>query len=231
MRKNPLLWLGAALVAVQALAALAAPVLAPYDPNAQDILARLMGPTALHLLGTDNFGRDTLSRALYGYRTLFMISATSVLGALAAGGGIGIAAAWRGGWFDEVAMRLMDVLFAFPIILLAIGIIAVLGPGAFSTAIAIGVVYTPIFARTLRAPALLLQDSEYVAAARSIGARDRRILWRHLIPNLSPIILVQASSVAVDGDAGGGGAVVSRPRHPARRRRRSGACWRKVGTS
>ena len=193
MKKNPLLWLGAALVAVQALAALAAPWLSPFDPNAQDILVRLTGPNGVHWLGTDNFGRDTLSRALYGYRTLFAISAISVLGALAAGGSIGVTAAWRGGWFDEVAMRLMDVLFAFPIILLAIGIIAVLGPGAFSTAIAIGVVYTPIFARTLRAPALLLRDSEYVTAARSIGATDRRLLWRHLIPNLSPIILVQAS--------------------------------------
>jgi peptide/nickel transport system permease protein len=193
VRKNPLLWLGAVLVAVQAAAALAAPWLSPFDPNAQDIVARLTGPTAAHLLGTDNFGRDTLSRTLYGYRTLFAISATSVLGALAAGGSIGVTSAWRRGWFDEVAMRLMDVLFAFPIILLAIGVIAVLGPGAFSTAIAIGVVYTPIFARTLRAPALLLRDSEYVAAARSIGARDRRILWRHLVPNLSPIILVQAS--------------------------------------
>ncbi len=193
MKKNPLLWLGAALVAVQAAAALAAPLLAPYDPDVQDILARLTGPTPAHLLGADNFGRDTLSRTLYGYRTLFAISATSVLGALAAGGSIGVTSAWRGGWFDEAAMRLMDVLFAFPIILLAIGIIAVLGPGAFSTAIAIGVVYTPIFARTLRAPALLLRGSEYVAAARSIGATDRRILWRHLVPNLSPIILVQAS--------------------------------------
>ena len=193
MNRNPLLWLGVALVAVQALAALTAPWIAPYDPNAQDIVARLTGPSAVHLLGADNFGRDTLSRTLYGYRTLFTISALSVLAALAAGGSIGVTAAWRGGWFDEAAMRLMDVLFAFPIILLAIGIIAVLGPGAFSTAIAIGVVYTPIFARTLRAPALLLCDSEYVAAARSIGATDRRILWRHLIPNLSPIMLVQTS--------------------------------------
>jgi peptide/nickel transport system permease protein len=159
MRKNPLLWLGAALVAVQAAAALTAPWLSPFDPNAQDILVRLTGPSAAHWLGTDNFGRDTLSRALFGYRTLFAISCASVLGALAVGGGIGVTAAWRGGWFNEIAMRLMDVLFAFPIILLAIGIIAVLGPGAFSTAIAIGVVYTPIFARTLRAPALLLRDS------------------------------------------------------------------------
>ena len=192
-RRNPLLLLGATLIAVQAAAAAAAPALAPHDPNAQDILARFSGPTAAYLLGTDQFGRDTLARALYGYRTLFAISASSVAFALAVGGSIGVLAAWRGGWFDRVAMRMMDVLFAFPIILLAIGVIAVPGPGATSAAIAIGVVYTPIFARQLRAPALLLRDAEYVAAARSIGAPDRRILLRHVIPNLAPIMLVQAS--------------------------------------
>jgi peptide/nickel transport system permease protein len=193
MKRNPVLVLGAVLVVVQAFAALAAPALAPFDPNAQDILARMAPPSAAHWLGTDNFGRDTLARALYGYRTLFAISTSSVVAALAAGGSIGVMAAWRGGWFDRIAMRLMDVLFAFPIILLAIGIIAVLGPGALPTAIAIGIVYTPIFARTLRAPALLLREADYVAAARATGARDARIVARHLLPNLSPIILVQAS--------------------------------------
>ncbi len=191
--KSPLLWLGAALVAVQALAALSAPWLAPFDPNAQDILARLARPGLRHLLGTDNFGRDTLSRALFGYRTLFAVSAASVAIALTIGGGIGVWAAWRGGWFDRVAMRAMDVLFAFPVILLAIGVIAVLGPGAVGTAIAIGVVYTPIFARTLRAPTLLLKNTDYVAAARAIGATDRRIIRLHLLPNLAPVILVQTS--------------------------------------
>jgi peptide/nickel transport system permease protein len=188
-----LLWVGLLLVVTQVAAALAAPLLAPFPPDAQDILARLAPPDAAHWLGTDNFGRDVLSRALFGYRTLFAISAASVLAALSVGGGIGVLAAWRGGWFDAVAMRLMDVLFAFPIILLAIGIIAVLGPGAVSTSVAIAVVYTPIFARTLRAPTLLLKGAEYVDAARSIGARDRRIVGRHLLPNLAPIILVQAS--------------------------------------
>ncbi|MBV9537739.1 MAG: ABC transporter permease [Acidisphaera sp.] len=191
--RNPLLVIGALLVIVQALAALLAPALAPHDPNVQNILARFSGPSAAYPLGTDQFGRDTLSRALYGYRTLFVISASSVAFALALGGGIGVIAAWRGGWVDRVAMRLMDVLFAFPILLLAIGVIAVLGPGATSAAIAIGIVYTPIFARQLRAPALLLRESEYVAAARSIGAGDARILLRHVVPNLAPILLVQAS--------------------------------------
>lgn len=193
MKRNPLLWIGLVLVVLQAFAALAAPWLAPHDPNGQDILSRFQGPSATYLFGTDNFGRDTLARALFGYRTLFAISACSVAFALSLGGTIGIMAAWRGGWFDRVAMRCMDVLFAFPIILLAIGVIAVLGPGAVSAAVAIGVVYTPIFARTLRAPALMLRGAEYIAAARSIGARESRMLLRHLVPNLAPVILVQTS--------------------------------------
>ena len=190
---NPLLWIGGALMFTLALAALLAPVLAPYAPNAQDILARLRGPSWAHLLGTDNFGRDTLSRILFGYRTLFAISATAVLGALLLGGTLGILAALRGGWPGRTVMRAMDVLFAFPIILLAIGVVAVLGPGAPSTGTAIGIVYVPIFARTLRAPTLLLRDADYVAAARTCGASGTAILLRHLLPNLSAIILVQAS--------------------------------------
>jgi peptide/nickel transport system permease protein len=191
--RNPILWIGLVLVAAQALAAVGGPWLTGYDPNGQDILARLQGPSPAHWLGTDNFGRDVLTRALAGYRTLFGISAVSVLAALAVGGSIGVLAAWRGGWLDEVAMRLMDVLFAFPIILLAIGIIAVMGPGALGTAIAIAVVYTPIFARILRGPTLLLKDAEYVVSARAIGATDLRIFRDHLLPNLTPVILVQTS--------------------------------------
>jgi peptide/nickel transport system permease protein len=190
---HPLLWIGGGLVVLQALVALLAPWLAPFDPNMQDVLARLKGPTAGHLLGTDNFGRDVLSRILFGYRTLFTIAASSVVAALLAGGTLGILAAFKGGFLDRAIMRLMDVLFAFPIILLAIGIIAVLGPGAATTAIAIGVVYVPIFARLLRGPTLVLSHAEYVIAARSIGAGDLRILATHVVPNLMSVILVQAS--------------------------------------
>jgi peptide/nickel transport system permease protein len=185
--------LGAALVLVLAVTALLAPWIAPSGPNEQDILARLHAPAAAHLLGTDNFGRDVLSRILFGLRTLFTISAASVLGALLIGGSIGLIAAWQGGVVDRAMMRLIDVLFAFPIILLAIGIIALLGPGAFSAATAIGVAYVPIFARTLRGPALQLGRAEYVDAARAIGARTPRIVLRHLLPNLMSVILVQAS--------------------------------------
>lgn len=185
--------LGMALVAVLALAALLAPWIAPVGPNAQDILARLHGPTAAHWLGTDNFGRDVLTRVLFGLRTLFAVSALSVLGALAVGGSAGLVAAWYGGVVDRVLMRLADVLFAFPIILLAIGIIATLGPGASSAAAAIGVAYVPIFARTVRGPALQLRQSEYIEAARAVGAGTPRILLRHLLPNLASLIFVQAS--------------------------------------
>jgi peptide/nickel transport system permease protein len=193
VKRHPLLWLGAVLMGVQAAGAVLASLITPYPPNAQDVLARLKGPTAAHLLGTDNFGRDTLSRLLHGYQTMFAISAASVLGALLLGGALGVLAAYRGGWLGRVVMRCMDVLFAFPIILLAIGIIAILGPGAVSTGIAIGVVYVPIFARTLRAPALLLREAEFVSAARAAGCGHARILLRHILPNLAAIILVQAS--------------------------------------
>jgi peptide/nickel transport system permease protein len=185
--------LGAALVVLLALAALLAPWIAPAGPNEQDILARLHAPAAAHLLGTDNFGRDVLSRILFGLRTLFTVSVASVLGALLIGGAVGLLAAWQGGLVDRALMRLVDVLFAFPIILLAIGIIAMLGPGALSAAAAIGIAYVPIFARTLRGPALQLRRAEYVDAARAIGAGTPRIVLRHVLPNLSSIVLVQAS--------------------------------------
>ena len=191
-RRNPLLALGVVLVVVQAIGAVAVPVLA-YRPDAQDILARFAAPSLAHWMGTDQFGRDILARVLAGERALFAVSFLSVAGALAMGGTIGIAAAWIGGAFDAVAMRLMDVLFAFPIILLAIGIIAIMGPGTTGTALAIAVVYSPIFARVLRAPALVLSQSDYVTASRAVGATSWRLLTRHVVPNLAPVILVQTS--------------------------------------
>ena len=138
-------------------------------------------------------GRDNLSRILHGYRASLAISGGAVALSLAIGGAIGMVAALRRGWTDRIAMRLMDVVFAFPLMLLAIGIVAVLGPRPWTTALAIAVVYTPIFARLVRAPALVVAQSEYVAGARAIGASDTRILLRHMLPNLSSILLVQAS--------------------------------------
>lgn len=191
--RHPLVWVGGTLVLLQVLAALLAPWIAPYDPMAQHVIQRMKPPNAAFWLGTDNLGRDIFSRILHGYRASLSAAAVSVLLALVVGGSLGVAAALRGGVVDRVGMRLMDILFAFPIILLAIGIVAMLGPGATSTALAIGVVYVPVFARLLRGPALVIAGSQYVLGARAIGAGDGRILWHHVLPNLASVILVQAS--------------------------------------
>lgn len=181
------------LLVVLVLAALAAPLLAPYDPLFQDLLARMKGPSFDHLLGTDQFGRDVLSRILHGLRSSLAISFIAVLCALVVGGTIGLVVAFYRGWTDRIIMRLMDILFAFPVILLAIGVIAVMGPGAVPTTVAIGVVYTPIFARLVRGPAMVVCESDYVDSARAIGASDGRILFMHVLPNLVSVILVQTS--------------------------------------
>ena len=167
--------------------------MAPAGPLAQDILGRLGPPSAKHWLGSDQFGRDTFGRILYGYRASLGVSVGAVLLALVIGGTLGTLAAYFGGWFDRIVMRLMDVLLAFPVILLAIGIVAVLGQGQLNTALAIGIVYIPTFARLLRGPALILKESEYVSAAHGLGANDARIVFRHILPNLTAVILVQTS--------------------------------------
>ena len=192
-RKPLLLKVAIGAVVLVALLAVFAPVIAPYDPLAQDVLARLKGPGADHWLGTDQFGRDILSRILTGMRASLAIAAAAVFAALLAGGVLGLTAAYYRGWTDRIVMRFMDVLFAFPIMLLAIGIIAMLGPGTGPTAISIAVVYTPIFARLLRGPALVIAASDYVMSARSIGASDARIIVTHILPNLASVILVQTS--------------------------------------
>ena len=153
----------------------------------------MAAPSAPYWLGTDKFGRDVLSRIIHGYRSSLGIAFAAVFVALLLGGTLGIWAGYKGGWTDRVVMRLADVLFAFPIILLAIGVIAVLGTTTVSTIIAIAVVYSPIFARLLRGPTLVLRSADYVHAARSYGASDLRILFRHIAPNLASVILVQAS--------------------------------------
>ena len=192
-RGGLLLWIAVALViALLALAALA-PAVAPYDPLAQSILARMKGPSASHWLGTDQFGRDLLSRIIYGLRATVEISASAVLAALALGGTLGLLAAFYRGWTERIVMRAMDILFAFPVMLLAIGIIAMLGPGAGPTSLAIAIVYTPIFARLIRAPALVVTESDFVMNARAIGATDRRIILCHILPNLASVVLVQTS--------------------------------------
>lgn len=191
--KNKLLAFALFLVVLQIVLAIAAPLIAPYDPMAQSVVRRLRGPTELNWLGTDQLGRDVLTRILYGYRTSLIACMLAVGVALFTGGTLGLVSAYYRGWLDRIVMRIMDVLFAFPVMLLAIGIIAVLGPHTYSAAAAIAVVYTPIFARLLRGPALVLCESEYVAGAKAIGASDARIIFLHILPNLASVILVQTS--------------------------------------
>jgi peptide/nickel transport system permease protein len=179
-------------VLVLAFAALA-PWLATHDPLAQSIRERFQGPSGAHWLGTDNFGRDLWSRILFGYRTSIATAVGAVAIATVVGGAAGLTAAYVGGWTDRLIMRLMDVLLAFPIILLAIAVLAVLGPGSFNTGLAIGIVYTPIFARLARGPALSVLSWDYVAAARALGAPARRIVLRHVLPNIAAPLMVQVT--------------------------------------
>ncbi|HRN17664.1 MAG: ABC transporter permease [Trueperaceae bacterium] len=191
--RNRVGFIGFVVALLVVAAAVLGPWLAPYDPLVQSIRERFQGPSAAHLLGTDNFGRDTLSRILHGYRTSVLVSLGAVAIATVVGGGLGLLAAYWGGWLDRIIMRFMDVLLAFPIILLAIAVLAVLGPGSFNTGLAIGIVYTPVFARLARGPALTVLSWDYVAAARALGGNAWRILGKHVTPNIMAPILVQVT--------------------------------------
>lgn len=188
---------GATIVAILILTAIFGPYLAPYDPNKIDFSVRFSGPTLAHPLGADDFGRDTLSRIMYGARVSLEVGIIAVSIAATAGTLLGLVAGYAGRIVDEVIMRSMDILFAFPAILLAIAILAALGRGIANAMIAIGVVYTPIFARIARGAVLSVRRQEFVEAARAIGARDTRILFRHIFPNaLSPLIVETTLSLA-----------------------------------
>lgn len=167
--------------------------IAPYGFNDYNYDICLQGPTAQHICGTDEFGRDIFSRILCGTRISLSIAFGSVtLGAIL-GSLIGLASGYYGGWLDEVIMRIMDVLYAFPGLILAIAIVAVLDPGLYNVVIAIVVFRIPTFARLVRGSTLQLKNSVYVRAARSIGASDLRILLKHLLPGALPGIIVQYS--------------------------------------
>jgi peptide/nickel transport system permease protein len=167
--------------------------LAPYGLNDIDIPNRLSGPSALHWFGTDNLGRDTLTRILIAARVSLQVGFIAVGFALVVGVPIGLIAGYYRGAVDSVLMRLMDILFSFPAILLAIAILAVLGPNVTNAMIAIGIVYTPIFARITRGSVLVVSEEVYVRAARSLGASNRRILFRHILPNVAAPIIVQTT--------------------------------------
>ena len=191
--RAPVAAAGAVIVGVYLLAAASAPVLSPHDPLSMASRSLLAPPGGPFPLGTDQFGRDLLSRLLYGARVSLAVSFASVVLALAGGGAAGIASGYYGGTIDGLLMRVMDVIFAFPAVLLAIAIMAVAGTAVWTVIVAIGVVYTPQFARVSRAGVLATRGLEYVEAAAAMGAGARRILLRHILPNISAPLIVQTS--------------------------------------
>ena len=167
--------------------------LTPYPPNEQHAKDRMQPPSRQYIFGTDEFGRDVYSRLIRGATNSLSIALVSVALASAIGSTLGTLAGYFGGRADNTIMRIMDLFFAFPAILLALAIIAALGPGFRNTILAISVVYMPIFARVARGPVLTVRATEYVTAARCVGARDGRILGRHVLPNIAPPLIVQVS--------------------------------------
>ena len=192
-RSVPGRW-GFALTLLLVIVALAAPWLAPYDPVAQNLPARLVAPTAAHWMGTDELGRDILSRIIFGTRVSMLVSICAVFGAGIIGLAIGAVAGYFGGWFDRfVNIILINAFLSFPGILLAIAFAAFLGPGLDKVILALVVTGWAGYARLARAQILQAKEMEYVLAARSLGASHARILVRHLLPNILQPILVQAT--------------------------------------
>ena len=175
------------------LAALLANLVSPYSPAAQDYTAILSPPTWDHLLGTDNLGRDVLTRIIYGSRVSIQAGIVSVGFAAIVGTLVGLLAGYWRGWLDDLLMRLCDALWSFPGLVLALAIAAALGPGLVNAMIAIGIVFTPVFARLVRGSALSIREREFVLAARVVGAGHGRIMARHVLPNVLAPVIVQGS--------------------------------------
>jgi ABC-type dipeptide/oligopeptide/nickel transport system permease subunit len=184
---------GAAVLALSVLLALAAPLVAPYDPLAQNLGNTLAPPDRVHLLGTDNVGRDVLSRVIWGTRVSLVAGLVSVVLAGVAGSVLGVVAGYCGGRVDGLVMRVMDAVLSFPPLVLALALGAILGAGLGGVLLALGVVYTPTFARLMRGQVLTITARDYVDAARGLGASGWRVALRHVVPNAINPIVVQAS--------------------------------------
>ncbi|MDP2873270.1 MAG: ABC transporter permease subunit [Bacillota bacterium] len=193
MRKNPLTLAGLVIIVVVCVAALLAPVVSPYDPDAIDWGVRLVGPGRGHLFGTDDVGRDIFSRVLWGARLSVGVGLMIVMLSLVVGLVIGSIAGYWGGMMDTVIMRLMDMILAFPSLILAMALSAALGPNLRNAMLAIAVVRIPIYVRLVRSQALGVREREYVRAARAFGARPVWIIVRHILPNTIAPVLVQST--------------------------------------
>jgi len=171
-----------------------APLLTPYDPSVQDTSIRLEASSPRHPLGTDQFGRDILARILFGARSVLLVAFASIgLGSFI-GSTLGVLAGYFGGVLDTVVMRLVDIGLSFPIVLLAILLVVVLGPGTTNLILAIGISQVPIFGRLSRSLVLSVRSSDFIQAAKSLGARHPRVMLYHVLPNIAPVLLVQATT-------------------------------------
>jgi peptide/nickel transport system permease protein len=190
---NPVTVLSAVILAVIVCVALSANWIAPFGVNDVDVPNALQPPSGAHWFSTDELGRDVFSRVLVAVQASLRVAVVSVAFAVVVGVTIGVIAGYRGGWIDTVFMRVVDVMFAFPVLLLALAVVAILGPGVTTTILAIGIVYTPIFARVARASALSVRVEPFVQLSRTIGAGHLYILGRHILPNIAGPLTVQTS--------------------------------------
>jgi peptide/nickel transport system permease protein len=191
--RNRLALLGLVIVAVLVVSAVFAPWLAPQDPGKQSLIEKRTKPGGKFLLGADEFGRDVLSRVIYGTRVALLVGTVSVTIALAIGLLLGCLAGFVGGWVDAAVMRAIEVLLAFPYLLLAIAIVSALGSGALNTTIAVGIWGAPPVTRIVRASVLSLKETEYVGAARALGSTGLMLVVRHILPNVLPTVIVYGS--------------------------------------
>ncbi|MBV8349627.1 MAG: ABC transporter permease, partial [Mycolicibacterium sp.] len=190
---NPVTAISALVLLVIVFVAVAAHWIAPCGVNKIDVADALRPPSGTHWFGTDELGRDIFSRVLVATQASMLVAVASVAFAFAVGVTIGVISGYRGGVVDAVLMRVVDVMFAFPVLLLALAIVAILAPGTTTTILAIGIVYTPIFARVARASALSVRVEPYVAVSRTMGTGDLYILGRHILPNIAGPLIVQTS--------------------------------------
>ena len=209
-------------------AALFAGTISPYPPDEQNFDLVEAPPSAKALFGTDRFGRDILSRVIYGSRISLYVAVASISVAMLLGGALGLAAGYLGGAWDNAINRVMDVFFSIPGLLLAVGISAMRGPGVNSAVIAIAIVYTPLFARVMRGPVLAEREKEYVEAIRALGATRWVVALKHVLPNVISPYRGAGHGGAVPGDPDRGVAVLLWASPPSRPRRRGATCSTKA---
>jgi peptide/nickel transport system permease protein len=204
-RQNPPLLVAIMIIALYLAVALLAPVLAPNDPNDQNLRRTLEAPSSEFLLGTDEYGRDLLSRLIFATRSSTVVAVTVVVVSGLVGTALGIFTGYRGGFVDSLLMRISDIMMAFPSLVLALGLIAAIGPGLRGTIAALAVAYTPIYARIVRGNVLSIKEEAYIEAAKTIGVGGNKIAMRHVLPNVMGPVLVQGAltfAFAVLSEAG-----------------------------